>query len=454
MFITKKHLSRRTMIRGMGVTLSLPFLEAMTSAQTPLRKSPPRLACIEMVHGSAGANAYGASKNLWSPAANGRDFDLTPTSMLPLEPFRDHLTIVSNTDCRNAEAFELGEVGADHFRTAAVFLTQSKPKMTEGSDIYAGTSLDQFYAQKLGQDTPIPSIQLSIESLSLSGACSYGYSCAYTDMISWASPTDPLPMTRDPRVVFEQLFGDGASEQQRAERRQVSRSILDWVTHEVSRVKSDLGAGDRRKLDDYLEDIREVERRIQKIEQHNSSGDARALPDAPIGVPDSWEEHVRIMFDLQALAFNSGMTRVSAFKMSRDVSQRVWPESGVRTAFHSASHHGGRIQQVEDFGKINRYHVSMVPYFLEKLKNTPDGDGNLLDHTVVLYGSGMGDGNLHNHKRCPLFLAGHGNGALKGHQHVKTPDGTPMANVFLTLLHRMGVPDIDHFGDSTGEVGI
>jgi hypothetical protein len=254
--------------------------------------------------------------------------------------------------------------------------------------------------------------------------------------------------------VFEQLFGDGGTEQQRAERRQVSRSILDWVTHEVSRVKNDLGVNDKRKLDDYLEDIREVERRIQKIEQHNASGEARALPDAPIGVPDSWEEHVRIMFDLQALAFNSGMTRVSAFKMSRDVSQRVWADSGVRTAFHAASHHGGRVQQVEDFAKINRYHVSMIPYFLDKLKNTPDGDGSLLDHTVVLYGSAMGDGNLHNHKRCPLFLAGHGNGALKGNLHFKAADGTPMANVYLTLLHRMGIPSVEHFGDSTGEVEI
>ncbi len=454
MLITKKHLSRRTMLRGMGAAISLPFLESMLPAQTKPKKTPPRLACIEMVHGSAGANTYGASKNLWAPAATGHDFDLAPTSLISLQPYRDYLTIVSNTDCRNAEAFELGEVGADHFRTAAVFLTQSKPKMTEGSDVYAGTSLDQFYAQRAGQDTPVPSIQLSIESLALSGACSYGYSCVYTDLISWASPTDPLPMTRDPRVVFEQLFGDGGTAELRKERRDSSKSILDYVTREVGRLKRDLGAADRSRLDDYLDDVREVERRIQKIEQYNSSGETRALPDAPIGVPDIWEDHIRLMFDLQALAFSSGVTRVSAFKMSRDVSQRVWPESGVRTAFHAASHHGGKPQSVEDFGKINRYHVGMVPYFLEKLKNTADGDGNLLDHTVVLYGSGMGDGNLHNHKRCPLFLAGHGNGALKGNLHFKAPDGTPMANVFLTLLHRMGIGNVETFGDSTGEVEI
>jgi len=459
MIITKKHLSRRTVLRGMGASVALPLLESMLPAQTPsrqteaIRSTRSRLCCIEMVHGAAGSNTYGAEKNLWSPAAAGKDFDLTPTALASLEPLRDYLTIVSNTDARMAEAFALGEVGADHFRTAAVYLTQAKPKMTEGSDVYAGISFDQLYAKHFGQDTPIPSIQLSIESLNQSGACSYGYSCVYTDLISWASPTDPLPMTRDPRVVFEQLFGDGGTEQQRSERRQMSRSILDWVSHEVSRLKKDLGANDKRTLNEYLDDIREVERRIQKVEEHNASVGVRELPDAPIGVPDSWEEHVKLMLDLQVLAFTAGVTRVSAFKMSRDVSQRVWPESGVRTAFHAASHHGGNPARVEDFGKINRYHVSQIPYFLEKLKKTPDGDGNLLDHTIVLYGSAMGDGNLHNHKRCPIFLAGHGNGALKGNLHFMPPDGTPMANMYLTLLHRMGV-NVETFGDSTGELAI
>ena len=459
MFITKKHISRRAVLKGMGVTMSLPFLESMLPAQTPIGQTaagntPTRLACLEMVHGAAGSNKYGIEKNLWAPAAEGADFDLTPSSLSPLEPFQDALTIVSNTDCRNAEAFELGEVGADHFRTAAVFLTQAKPKMTEGSDVFAGTSIEQVYAQRFGQETPIPSLQLSIENLAQSGACSYGYSCVYTDSISWGTPEDPLPMTRDPRVIFEQMFGDGITEDERATRRQENRSILDWITREVARLKQDLGANDRNRLTEYLDDIRELERRIQKIEQFNTSGDSRELPDAPIGVPDDWEEHVKLMFDMQALAFMAGITHVSAFKMSRDVSQRVFPASGVRTAFHSASHHGGRAQRVEDYSKINRYHVGIVPYFLEKLKNTPDGDGNLLDHTVVLYGSAMGDSNLHNHKRCPLFLAGGGNGALAGNLHFKAEDGTPMANAYLTLLHRLGVDDIDTFGDSTGELAI
>ena len=459
MFITKKHISRRTMLRGMGAAVSLPFLEAMLPAQIPMRQTEAaastgtRLACLEMVHGAAGSNKYGIEKNLWAPAEVGNEFDLTPSSLLPLEPFRDYLTIVSNSDCRNAEAFELGEVGADHFRTAAVFLTQAKPKMTEGSDVYAGTSIEQEYANRFGQDTPLPSIQLSIENLAQSGACSYGYSCVYTDSISWGTPTDPLPMTRDPRVIFEQMFGDGGTTVERAARRAENRSILDWVTHEVARLKQDLGVNDRNRLTEYLEDVREVERRIQKIEEYNSSGEARELPDAPIGVPDAWDEHIRLMFDLQALAFMADVTRASAFKMSRDVSQRVFPDSGVRTAFHSASHHGGRAERVEAYAKLNKYHVGMVPYFLEKLKNTPDGDGNLLDHSLVLYGSAMGDSNLHNHKRCPLFLVGGANGAFKGNLHFKAEDGTPMANAYLTILHRLGV-DLESFGDSTGELAI
>jgi hypothetical protein len=459
MFITKKHLSRRAVLKGMGVTVSLPFLESMLPAQTPFGQTaagttPTRLACLEMVHGAAGSNKYGIEKNLWSPADEGADFDLTPSSLSPLEAFKEDLTIVSNTDCRNAEAFELGEVGADHFRTAAVFLTQAKPRMTEGSDVYAGTSIEQVYAQRFGQDTPLPSLQLSIENLAQSGACSYGYSCVYTDSISWGTPTDPLPMTRDPRVIFEQMFGDGITEEERATRREENRSILDWITREVARLKQDLGANDRSRLTEYLDDIREIERRIEKIEEFNTSGDMRELPDAPIGVPDDWEEHIKLMFDMQALAFMAGITHVSAFKMSRDVSQRVFAASGVRTAFHSASHHGGRAERVEAYAKINKYHVGIVPYFLDKLKNTPDGDGSLLDHTVVLYGSAMGDSNLHNHKRCPLFLVGGGNGALKGNLHFKAEDGTPMANAYLTLLHRLGVDDIDTFGDSTGELAI
>jgi hypothetical protein len=388
---------------------------------------------------------------MWSPAEVGTAFDLSPGSLSPLEPFRDYLTVVSNTDVRNAEAFALQEIGADHFRSSAVFLTQSHPKKTQGSDVLAGTSLDQLYAQKFGQDTAIPSMQLSIETVDQAGGCAYGYSCAYTDSISWSTPETPLPMIRDPRAAFDSLFGVGATPAERAANRKADKSILDWVTGEVAKLQRSLGSDDRQRLDKYLEDVREVERRIQRIEAYNASGEVRELPAAPIGVPDDFSEHVKLMFDLQVLAFASDITRVFSFKMGRDGSARVYPESGVRAAFHPASHHGEREDRVTDFMKINRYHVGLVPYFLKKLKETPDGDGqNLLDNTLIIYGSPMGNSNVHNHKRCPLFFAGKAGGALKGNLHLKAADGTPMANAFLSVLQDIGLEDLKTFGDSSG----
>jgi hypothetical protein len=403
------------------------------------------------VHGAAGCNEWGASQHLWAPAAVGRDFDLSPSALSPLDPFRDYLTIVSNTDVRMAEAFEPGEIGGDHFRSSAVFLTQAHPKQTRGSDVYVGTSLDQLYAQRYGQDTPIPSMQLCIENIDQSGGCAYGYSCTYTDTISWASATEPLPMIRDPRVAFDMLFGAGGTAEERAARRQTNRSILDWIAGETDYLKRSLGSVDRQRMDRYLENIREIERRIQGIEAHNTSGEPRELPGAPAGVPDSFEEHVKLMFDIQALAFESDMTRVFSFKTGRDASARVYQESGTDKPFHPASHHGGNEAGVLDFHKINRYHISLLPYFLEKLKNTVEGDGNLLDRTMIVYGSPMADGNLHNHRRCPLFVAGRAGGQLAGGLHLKAPDGTPMANVLLSLMHRLGLDDVASFGDSTGE---
>ena len=456
MFITKRHLSRRTVLRGMGVTLGLPLLDSMVPAQTPLRKTaaaaPTRLACIEMVHGSAGSTGEGSNKHYWSPEKTGHDFEFSQT-LEPLAPFRDYITIVSDTDLHPATAWSAAEEGADHFRSSAVYLTAAHPKMTEGSDYFVGTSIDQLYAQKFGQETPLPSIQLCIEMVDASGACDYGYACVYADTISWASATQPLPMTIDPRMAFENLFGEGGTSDERLARGQVNRSILDWIAQDVARLQKGLGPSDRNRLNAYLEDVREIERRIQKIEKYNSSGEARALPAAPLGVPDSFEEHVRLMFDLQALAFMTDVTRVSAFKLSRDVSGRVWPESGVKVPFHPCSHHGENPAKIAEFAKLNRYHVGMMPYFLEKLKKTPDGDGSLLDHSLVLYGSPMGDSNVHNHKRVPLFLAGHAGGKIKGNLHLREKDGTPMANVLLTMMHKLGV-DLPSFGDSTGEVAI
>ena len=455
-FITGKHISRREALRGMGATVALPFLDAMVpagrrgAAAATLATDQTRLVAIEMVHGAAGSNTYGASKNLWAPATVGRDFDLTPGALSSLEPFRDYLTIISNTDVQGAEAGTAPEIGGDHFRSSAVFLTQSHPKQTEGSDVFVGTSLDQYYAQRFGQDTPIPSMQLCIENINQSGGCAYGYTCVYTDSISWASPTEPLPVIRDPRVAFEQLFGAGGTAEERALRRQADRSILDWITGRVGELQRELGPTDRQRLEKYLDDIREIERRIELIEEYNASGELREMPEAPAGVPDSFEEHVKLMFDLQVLAFESDLTRVFSLKMGRDSSARVFPESGVDRPFHPASHHGGREGAIEDFALINRYHVSMIPYFLDKLKNTMDGEANLLDKSMIIYGSPMGDPNLHNHKRCPLFVAGGANGKLQGNLHFKAPDGTPMANAMLDLMHRLGLEDMPNFGNSTG----
>ncbi len=451
MIISSKPLPRRTVLKGMGATVALPFLEAMvpTRVSAAGRATPrPRLVAIEMVHGSAGATAFGTQKNLWSPAEAGATFDLSPSVLNVLEPYRHDITIVSNTDVRNAEAFTAPEIGGDHFRSAAVFLTQSHPRQTQGSDLHAGTSLDQLVAQKYGHETPIPSMQLCVENVDQAGGCFYGYSCAYTDSISWGSPSEPLPMVRDPRLVFDQLFGVGATPEQRAARRRRDRSILDYVGEAAARLTNTLGTADRARLSDYLDDVREVERRIQQVEAENLSGEPREIPDAPAGVPDSYEEHVKLMFDLQAIAFASDLTRVSAFKMSRDVSNRVFREAGVTSGFHIMSHHGDRDERVLEFAKINRYHVSMLPYFLKRLKNTPDGDSDLLTNSVIVYGSPMGNSNVHNHKRCPLLLAGHAGGKLKGNWHIKTPDGTPMANAMLSVLQMLGL-EIDQFGDST-----
>ena len=456
-FLNGKPLPRRTFVKGLGATFALPYLDAMIPVGRSASRLGPdrtRLVAIEMVHGAAGCNELGAKMNMWAPAAAGREFDLTPTAMRSLEPYRKHLTIISNTDVRMAEPVTPMEIGGDHFRSSAVFLTQAHPKQTEGSDVKVGTSLDQMYAQRFGQETPIPSMQLCIENVDQAGGCAYGYACVYTDSISWASPTEPLPVIRDPRVAFEKLFGVGGSPEERAARRRTRRSILDFVATEMSSMKRTLGAEDRTRVDRYLEDIREVERRLQRIEARNTSGEPRDLPGAPAGVPDSFAEHVQLMFDLQVLAFAADITRVFSFKMGRDGSSRVYPESGSDKPFHPASHHGGSEKGVKEFFLINKYHVAMLPYFLDKLKSVQEGDSTLLDKTLVIYGSPMGESNLHNHRRCPLILLGGANGKLEGNTHIKAADGTPMANALLTVAHTLGLNDMKTLGDSTGVLSV
>ena len=443
--LTKKHISRRTLLRGAGAVIALPFLDAMVPAQTALRKTVAqarsRLACIEMVHGAAGSTPVGASKNYWSPARDGRDFDFS-YSLKPLEPFREYITIVSGTDARLAEAQAPTEGGADHFRSSAVYLTGAHARQTAGPDVSNGVSIDQLYAQKMAGETRVPSIELCIENTGLSESCGFNYSCIYSETISWASATQPVEMVVNPRVAFEKLFGGSAG-----------ASVLDGVASDAARLRGELGAGDRARLNAHLEEIRAVERDIEEIERHNAGVVERDRVTAPLGVPDSWEEHVKLMFDLQVLAFASEVTRVAAFKLSRDTNNRVFPGSGVTTPFHSLSHHGERAELIEEFARLNRYHVSLLPYFLRKLKSTPDGDGNLLDHSLVLYGSPMGDSSTHNHRKLPIVLAGHACGQLKGNLHYVAAEGTPHANTLLTVLHKIGVA-AESIGDSAGLIEI
>jgi len=458
-FITGKQMPRRTFLRGVGATVALPFLDSMVSAGRggahAAAAERTRLICIEEVHGLAGCNNWGASKNLFAPATTGPDFTLVADNPLKsLEAYRDYMTIVSNTDVRNAEAFTAPEIGGDHFRSSAVFLTQSHPKQTNGSDLWAGTSLDQIYAKKFGQGTAMPSMQFCIENLDQAGGCTYNYSCAYTDTISWASPNEPLPMIRDPRVAFDMLFGSGGTAEERAARREARRSILDFIGGEVERVRRQLGAGDRNRLERYLDNVRELERRIQAVEAHNTSGETRELPDAPAGVPDSFTEHMKLMFDIQVLALQTDMTRIMSFKTGRDAQNRVFPECESQQPFHPASHHGNREERIVEFNKICKFRVGQLAYFLDKMKNTIDGDASLLDKSLIIWGSPMADPNIHNHRRCPLVLLGHGNGMLKGNLHIKAADATPMANVMLTLMHNLGLEEITSFGDSTGEFSL
>jgi hypothetical protein len=443
----------------MGVTIGLPMLDAMVPAGTAWARTAAaaparRLVAMEIVHGAAGAAPFGAKNNLWVPAQVGANFDLTPTSLSPLEPFRKHVTIISHTDVKNAEALSAPEIGGDHYRSSAVMFTQTHPYQTQGNDVRAGTSMDQIFAGRFGQTTPIPSMQLTIESVDQAGGCLYGYSCIYTDTISWASPTRPMPMVRDPRVVFDQLFGAGATPEDRAASVRANKSILDWVSREVQKLRREIGPSDQARVDEYLDTLREIERRIQQTEARNASGDPRELPSAPVGVPDAFGEHVHLMMDMIALAFQADATRVFSFKLGRDASSRTYPDSGVNGAFHGTSHHANSESKIKDLALINKYHVSMVPYLLEKLAKSVEGDATILDNSLIIYGSPMADPNVHNHSRCPLFIAGHAGGAIKGGLHVKAPDGTPMANAMLSMLQALGHDDLTTFGDSTGTLDL
>jgi len=439
-FITKKHISRRTILRGVGVSLSLPLLESMIPAQTPLLKTAAnpktRLSCIYVPHG--------AIMDKWTPATEGKDFAFTEI-LKPLEPFRDRLNVLSNL-AHPAAGGAGSDAGADHQRSAAVYLSGAHPERVETR---VGITIDQIAAQQIGQDTPLPSLELSIEDVALS--CGNGFGCAYMNTMVWKTPTMPLPMENNPQVVFEKLFGDGSNEAQRASRKQQARSLLDSLGQEVASLNRQLPASDRVNLGEYLEDIREIERRIDKAAQKNQNNPD--LPESPVGIPDSFTDHVKLMFDMQVLAYRADITRVATLMFARDASTVVYPESGVRAGFHSTSHHSNIRSNMDQFALINVYHAKMLAHFLDRLNKTPDGEGSLLDHSLILYGSSMSNSNQHDHDPLPILLAGGASGQLQGGRHIKYAPHTPMSNLLVSMLNKLGIP-AEKQGDSTGKLEV
>ena len=440
MFITKKHLSRRTFLHGVGVTIALPFLESMVPAGTALAQTAARgktrFGAIYFPHG--------ATMDKWTPAADGSNFDLSEI-LQPLKPFTKQVNIIS--DLSHPQAYGGGSATSNHNRSAATFLSGAHAEA--GPKPHLGITMDQYAAQHIGQDTPLPSLELMIEEATLS--CGDGLSCAYRDTISWQNATSPLPMENNPQVVFEKLFGDGNTDAERRARREQAVSLLDSVVGEVWSLQKKLPAVDRSRLDQYLGDIREVERRIQKASQESST--ELTLPTLPTGVPKDVEAHIRLMFDLQVLAWQADITRVTTLLMAKELSNAVYPKSGVRDAFHILSHHSNLRDNMDRFAVLNRYHVTLFTYLLDKLRSLPDGDGTLLDHSLILYGSAMSDGNQHNHGPLPVILAGGASGTLKGGRHIRNPKDTTMSNLLLAMLDKLAIPT-EKFGDSTGMIQI
>lgn len=444
MYITKKYIPRRTFLRGMGVTMSLPLLESMVPAQTPL----VRTAANPKVRMGLCFIPHGAVMNNWTPSEEGVMTKMSRT-LMPLEPFRNNVVVVSNLAHAMAAPAGPGDNGGDHTRSPAVFLNGVHPKRTDGADIQAGVTIDQMAAAKIGQETPLPSLELATEDFSgLVGSCDVGFSCTYMNTISWRTPTTPLPMEINPRVVFDRLFGDGATAEERLARIEQQRSILDAVTNQVRRLQGKLGATDRTRVSEYLETVREIERRIQLSEKQNNNADL-SVPASPSGIPDDHQAHSKLMLDLMAISFQADITRISTFMMAREVSYRTFPMLGISEGFHPASHHQNNAERLENLTKINTYHVSLIAHLMDRLKNTPDGDGTLLDHSLILFGSGMSNSNVHNHSPLPVLVAGGAAGKLKGGRHVKYPENTPMSNLLLTILQKAGVEQ-QSVGDSTG----
>jgi hypothetical protein len=441
-FLTKKHLSRRTVLRGAGASLALPLLDAMIPAGVALAQTAatpkPRFVGCFVPHGMA--------PGYWVPDKEGPLEATLPFNWKPLEPFRDHAVILSGLHSRSAEP-PPGATGADHW-VAAAFMCASKPRKTAGADVYAGTTIDQMIAKKIGGENLMPSMQLAVEDPGANSSnCGEGYSCTYTNTISWASPTDPLPMELNPQVVFERMFGDGSTPELRAKRRKRDGSILDSLTGTLSRLRNESSASDRERIDTYTENVREIERRIQIAMKASSV--APPEMQVPVGVPQTFDEHIKLQFDLLALAFQADITRVGTLLFARDLTGRTYPESEAPTAgFHGASHHGEDPKRIAELSKINQYHVKMLAHLIANFAKTQDGDGTLLDHSLVLYGSNMGNSNQHVHYDVPHVLIGGLNGKLKGGRHIAYPTRqVPTGNLLLTLLDMYDIHQ-ESIGDS------
>jgi len=440
MFVAKQSLSRRAMLRGAGTAVALPLLDAMLPAFVPLAKAAAR----PRMRFGAVYFPNGAIMQELTPKAAGSGFEFTPI-LKPLEQFRDSLIVVTNLT-RSHPGSQFG----DHAVSAAGFLTGVWPKRTEAEDVLANTTIDQVVARQIGQDTPLPSLEVATEDFTgYVGGCSPGFSCAYLNTISWSTPSTPLPMEINPRTVFERLFGAAGTTAQRQARTRKEHSILDSVTQEASSLGQGLGARDRARMNDYLDNLREIERRIQKQEARGAM--QVDTPDAPIGVPDSFDDHIALLFDLLAVAYQADITRVFTFMMSRELSQRTYPQIGVTEQHHSVSHHLNKPEKMAQCVKINTYYAGMYAKFLEKLRTTPDGEGSLLDHSLIVYGAGMADSNVHATDPLPVVAVGGGVGT--GHRHVVLPERTPVGNFWLNVAEKFGKP-MDRFGDSTEKTDV
>jgi Protein of unknown function (DUF1552) len=437
MIITKKFIPRRTFLRSVGATMALPLLDAMVPAATALAQTAAnpvrRLGFVFM--------PMGCDQSRWTPPGDKLD-QLSPI-LSSLAPVREHVTAITNLELQNAYP-------GSHATSNAAFLSAAKAKLTESTDYYLGTTVDQIAAQHIGQETQLPSLELAMDLLQVVGQCDNGYACAYQNNLSWSSPTTPLPAEAHPRIVFESLFGEGGSMVERRADLQKKASLLDWFNEDIARLNRQLGPGDRARVSQYLETVRELERRIQKAEANAADNPLPDL-DRPVGVPAAYADHARLMFDLQVLAMQGDVTRVITFQLARETSNRTYPEIGVPDPHHPLSHHGNDLAKIERMSKINAFHVSLFAEYLQKLKATQDGNGSLLDHSLILYGSGIGNPNVHDHSNLPILVAGGAAGGMKGGRHIKFAKPTPLANLHLTLLDKVGVR-LDKFADSNGKV--